>query len=184
MRYSLAAGILFLSVVIVPAHAGWFDNLFGGSESSQTEPASPPPSKVTSQATTDKSLPLVSNVMGQLGLNQQQAEGGLGTLLNVAKSSLNTSQFQSLTKNIPGADLLLSAAPLLNQDSGASGLLSKVGDLGQTLQSGAMVYGAFDKLGISKDLVLPMVNLLKQYLQQHSGNDTVALLNQGLNGFL
>ncbi|MCL2915252.1 DUF2780 domain-containing protein [Shewanella corallii] len=177
MKSPLTCSILLLSALTLPAHAGWFDDLFGGGEEQKTEQTQP-----ATQALADN--PLVSEAMGQLGLNQKQAEGGLGTLLNVAKSSLDSGQFSELTKDIPGADLLMAAAPLLEQNEGMSGLLSKAGDLGQSLQGGAMVYDAFEKLGISKDLAMPMVNLLKQYLQQNSGNEAVDLLSQGLNSFL
>lgn len=177
MKTKFIGSVLLLSALSVPAHAGWFEDLFGGSQEQKTEQTQP-----ATQALADN--PLVSDVMGQLGLNQQQAEGGLGTLLNVAKSSLDNGQFAQLTKDIPGADLLMQAAPLLEKSEGMSGLLSKAGDLGQSLQGGAMVYDAFEKLGISKDLAMPMVNLLKQYLQQHSGSEAADLLSQGLNSFL
>ncbi|MGI2261125.1 DUF2780 domain-containing protein [Shewanella sp. GXUN23E] len=176
MKKSISGSLLLLSALTLPAHAGWFDNLFGGSQS-QTESSKP-----ATQALADN--PLVSDVMGQLGLNQQQAEGGLGTLLNVAKSSLDGGQFSQLTKDIPGADLLMAAAPLLNQSEGMSGLLSQAGELGQSLQGGAMIYDAFEKLGISKDLAMPMIELVKQYLQQNSGAESVNLLTQGLSSFL
>ncbi|EDQ02358.1 hypothetical protein KT99_02557 [Shewanella benthica KT99] len=54
------------------------------------------------------------------------AEGGLGSLLSLAKSTLGGDDFGSIANAIPGIDSLLSAAPALDNGSGMSGLLAKL----------------------------------------------------------
>lgn len=68
--------LISCSLLTIPATASWFDDLFAKEE---VKPA------VTQPQDTD----LVSNIMSQLGLSQSQAEGGLGSLLTLAKSSLD-----------------------------------------------------------------------------------------------
>ncbi len=131
-----------------------------------------------------ESSDLVGNVMSQLGLSQDQAEGGLGSLLSLAQSSLGSSDFSSISDSIPGIDGLLGAVPELDNESGMSGLLSKAGGFGESLQGGAMVYDAFEKLGISKELAAPMVDIVKGYLDANGTAGTSDLLMKGLGAIL
>ncbi len=96
--------------------------------------------------------------MSQLGLSQTQAKGGLGSLF--------------------------SAVPTVDSTSGLSGLLSKTGDLRSSLQGGAQIYDSFEKLGISKELAQPMVEIVKGYLDTYAGDGTTDLLVQGLGSFM
>lgn len=168
---------IFLSTCILaaPASAGWLDNLTGAQ--AKTE-------KTLATATATQSNDLVGNVMSQLGLNQTQAEGGLGSLLGLAQSSLGTTDYSTLAASIPNADSLLAAAPTLDSASGVSGLLSKAGNLGSSLQSSAMVFDTFEKLGISKDLAMPMINIAKSYLEANGTEGTSELLTKGLSSLL
>jgi hypothetical protein len=124
---------------------------------------------------------LVTNLMSQLDLNQNQAQGGLGSLLTLAKGKLGQQDFASLSQIIPNMDTLLAAAPSLKKSSGMSGLFSKVGgDLGSSLQGGAMVYSSFEKLGIPKELLAPMVEIAKSYIDAQGTGTNSALLMKGL----
>ncbi len=165
---SFIIGTLLLSS---PASAGWFDDL---TKQEHRQPT----------ATQTQNNDLVGSVMSQLGLNQNQAEGGLGSLLSLAQTTLGGDSFGPIAEAIPGIDGLLSAAPQLDSDSGMSGLLSKAGDLGSSLQGGAKVYDSFEKLGISKELAMPMVDIVKGYLDANAGAGTTDLLMQGLGAIL
>lgn len=176
------AALLAASAVAVPAQANWFTDLFMPKSEPAAQQQTPSLSAVASDALAHN--PLVKDTMSKLGMTQEQAQGGLGTILSLTKSTLGEQKFQSLTKDIPGADALLAAAPVLDKNSGMSGLLSEAGDLGKSFQGGAMVYDAFAKLGIAKEQAIPLINMLKEYLQKHSDNHAVALLSQGLNALL
>lgn len=176
MKHIITLSIFLSSCILAaPASAGWLDNLTGAQ--AKTE-------KTLATATATQSNDLVGNVMSQLGLNQTQAEGGLGSLLGLAQSSLGTTDYSALAASIPNADSLLAAAPTLDSASGVSGLLSKAGNLGSSLQSSAMVFDAFEKLGISKDLAMPMINIAKSYLEANGTEGTSELLTKGLSSLL
>ena len=82
MKHTLTLSIfLGTCILAAPASAGWLDNLAG--TQAKTE-------KAATTATATQSNDLVGSVMSQLGLNQTQAEGGLGSLLGLAQSSLGT----------------------------------------------------------------------------------------------
>ncbi|MFQ6372037.1 DUF2780 domain-containing protein [Shewanella sp. YIC-542] len=163
-------------LLALPAHAGLLDGL-----KSQVQQATTAPTTTTSNP---QSADLVGSVMSQLNLSQTQAEGGLGSLLNLAKTNLQPGQFSHIADSIPNVGNLLSAAPSAGSDSGLGNLLSKAGNLSDTLQGSAMVYDAFNKLGISKELIAPMAEILKNYLSQSADNNTASLLTQGLGALL
>ncbi|MCC4833870.1 DUF2780 domain-containing protein [Shewanella sp. 10N.7] len=176
MKLSPAVSLLVaMFAVTSPAQAGWLDSVFGTDEK-----------KVEKVETTAdaQSTDLVGNVMSQLGLSKDQAEGGLGTLLSLAQSNLGDSDFSLLSNSIPGADTLLSAVPALASDDGMSGLLSQAGDLGKSFEGAAMVYDAFEQLGIKKEYVAPMVDIAKSYLETNGTEGTVDLLMKGVNSLL
>lgn len=175
MKLSPAVSLLIAMFALTsPAQASWLDSVFGSDEKKVEQ--------VDTAAT--QSTDLVGNVMSQLGLSQEQAEGGLGTLLSLAQSNLGGSDFSQLSNSIPGADALLAAVPELSSDSGMSGLLSQAGDLGQSFEGAAMVYDAFEQLGIKKEYVAPMVDIAKSYLETNGSEGTVDLLMKGVNSLL
>ncbi|MGL4474552.1 MAG: DUF2780 domain-containing protein [Shewanella sp.] len=171
------ATLLAATLTMSAAHASWLNDLVG---SSSADTATSNQSAVTSGLSTN---PLV-NSLSSLGLNAAQTEGGIGSLLNVAKSTLGASDFSALSQSIPGADSLLAAAPALGGNDGLTSLLSKAGNVGQGLQAGAMVYDSFEKLGIPKDMVVPMINGVKSYLESQGDTGALGLLNKGLESLL
>lgn len=172
MKHTFTLSVLMTTCLLAaPASASWLDNLAG----TQAKTEKPATSTVT------ESNALVGNVMSQLGLSQTQAEGGLGSLLGLAQSSLGSNDYTKLAASIPNADSLLAAAPKLDGNSGVSGLLSKAGNIGSSLQGSAMVLDAFEKIGISKELAMPMINIAKSYLETNGAEGSSDLLMKGLN---
>lgn len=183
MKLASVLSVLFTVFAIsTPASAGWLDKASEAAKKVVETPATTATAADTSTAA--QSTELVGSVMSQLGLSQSQAEGGLGSLLSLAQSNLGGNDFSQLTSSIPNADSLLAAVPSMSSDSGMSGLLSKAGDLGSSLQGTAMVYDAFEKLGISKEYIMPMVDIAKNYLEQSGSEGTVDLLTKGLGSLL
>ena len=181
MKLTSALPMLVTALALsAPASAGWLDNVSDLVKQPEAEQV-----KTTAESeASGQSSALVGSVMSQLGLSQNQAEGGLGSLLSLAQTNLGDSDFSQLTSSIPNADGLLAAVPALSSGSGMSGLLSNAGDLGAALQGSAMVYDTFEKLGISKEYIAPMVDIAKNYLQQSGGDGTVDLLIKGLGSVL
>ena len=181
MKASSLLIAVFTAGICLPmtANAGLLDNITSKLKQTNTTQTTQPQA-----ASETANMDLVGSVMSQLNLNQTQAEGGLGSLLSMAKSTLSGSDFSQISSAIPNASSLLAAAPAADSKSGLSGLLSKAGNVGASLQGSAMVYDAFSKLGISKELVAPMVDILKNYLQAQGGQGTASLLSQGLSAIL
>ncbi|MEQ9562776.1 MAG: DUF2780 domain-containing protein, partial [Woeseiaceae bacterium] len=83
---------------------------------------------------------LPSLLQGQLGINKDQAEGGLGSLLSLASENLDASDFDKLKGMIPGSGGYIDAAKSL-------------GALAGPLKNLDGLNAALGKLGISPDAI-------------------------------
>ena len=82
---------------------------------------------------------LVSKLVSQLGVNEGQAEGGLGAILSLAKDNLDGEMFSKITDSLGGTDDLISKFSSLSSNGG--------GGLGGMLGAAASALGANKGLG-------------------------------------
>lgn len=173
------------------AQAGLFDSVFGDK--------SPAEEKVASAADTGKSpttssmadsamnmaAGLIPTLTQQLGVTETQAQGGMGSLLGMAKQSLSSGEFEQLGAGVPGVETLLTAAPALSggKASGLGGMLSGAGGLASSIGGMAQLTEQFEALGLSPDMIAQFANIAVQYFSQ-GGNSTGALLEKGLGSIL
>lgn len=103
------------------------------------------------------SNPLVSSLMGGLGLNATQAVGGAGSLLGLAQEKLAKGDWSKITKAVPGASSLISQAKTL-------GGIKKFGSL-------ASLAPAFGKMGLKADQVKPTQGTVSDFISKGGGAD-------------
>lgn len=129
---------------------------------------------------------LTSTLMSQLGVSEQQANGGMGALLQLAKSTLSNGEYSSLLSGIPGASDMLAAAPEVKSESkSASSLLGGFGgDSLKGLANSAIVKQQFETLGLDADMIVGFANTSIDYLQSEQGQQVVSLLKKGIAGLL
>ncbi|WP_298776091.1 DUF2780 domain-containing protein [uncultured Shewanella sp.] len=134
----------------------------------------------TSTTNNTNQADLVQITMDQLGITQAQAQGGLGSLLSMAKSSLGGSSFDPIANSIPNINSLLQATPEVDNSSPLSTLSNQLGNLSPTAKGGLMVYNAFEQLGLSKEMVDPMMDILGDYLNTNGSKGSSDLLMKAL----
>ena len=115
---------------------------------------------------------LVGNLTKGLSITPQQATGGAGALFSVAKSRLSPADFGKIAAVVPGMDSFLKAAP-----STGGGMTGKLLGNAGGLASSAM---AFQKLGLSPDMVGKFVPILTSFLQAKGGANVASLLSGAL----
>ena len=125
----------------------------------------------------------VSKLVGQLvdlfGVTQSQAEGGAGAIFNQAKNNMSTSDYSQLLNAIPGIDSLIKAAP--ETGGGLAGkAASMFGSSSGGIQGLSALTDSFTKLGLSPDLVSKFTDVILQFVQSESGQQTMALLKNAL----
>ncbi|MCV4284502.1 DUF2780 domain-containing protein [Pseudomonas capsici] len=121
------------------------------------------------------------NTLGtQLNVTPEQAVGGTGALLGLAKNKLTGPDYSQLTKSVPGLDQLsgLSALNTLGDGglgallggSGKSGSGSALGNALGNVQSMGDVNNAFKALGMDSSMVSQFVPVILQYLGQQGAS--------------
>jgi hypothetical protein len=119
---------------------------------------------------------LIGQLVSALGSSKDQAAGAAGAMLSAAKSSLSPADFGQVSSAIPGADLLLKAAPAPGKNSTA-GMLSQLGGSAGALASLA---GAFSSLGLKPEMVSTAVNVLTSFVTKSGGANVGSLLANAL----
>ncbi|MDF0651430.1 MAG: hypothetical protein CV081_09930 [Nitrospira sp. LK265] len=106
---------------------------------------------------------LTQLVTSQLGVTADQANGGVGSILSLAKEKLPSMDFTTLTKFIPGADSFMKAA----NDLGA--VTGPIGD-----QAG--LTSAFSRLGMGPDMVPKFSQTMSDFVGKAGGDQAKNLL--------
>jgi hypothetical protein len=128
---------------------------------------------------------LVGMLTSQLGVSEEQAAGGAGSLFGFAKGQMTPGDFDAVASALPEVDGLMGAAPaggsgLLGSSSsllggsslGGSSLGGSAGGLGDM----AGVASSFSDLGMSPDMVNEFVPVILDYAQSAGGEQTMQLL--------
>lgn len=116
---------------------------------------------------------LTSLLVSQLGINNKQAAGGAGSILNYAKGALSADDFSKVASSIPGIDALLSAVP--SAGGGLGGVASALG--GGSLGGMAAVASQFSSLGLNVDMVQQFMPVILDYVKGTGGSDVMGLLS-------
>ncbi|MEB0008396.1 DUF2780 domain-containing protein [Pseudomonas sp. MH9.2] len=124
-------------------------------------------------APTPQTTDLLST-LGTLNVTPEQAVGGTGALLGLAKNKLSGNDYSQLTKSVPGLDQLSGAGALGSLGSlgglmGNSGGSAVTGALGN-VKSMADVNSAFGALGMDSSMVGQFAPLILQYLGQQGAS--------------
>jgi len=120
---------------------------------------------------------LVGELTKGLSITPQQATGGAGTLFGIAKSQLSAGDFSKIAAVVPGMGSFLNAAPSAGGGTGLSGLATSLpGKVGGMASAAA----AFQKLGLSPDMVGKFVPILNNFVQAKGGANVASLLSGAL----
>jgi len=133
---------------------------------------------------------LIGMLTSGLGISQQQAEGGAGTIFQAAKPKLSGSDFSQLSGIVPNMGSLLAAAPKTDATAGTASNLAGLagGLLGGSEQSATSqlvgqlgeMTGAFSALGMRTDQVTPFVDIVLNYVKSQGGQGLMNSLQTAL----
>ena len=101
---------------------------------------------------------LTKLLTSQLGVTQNQATGGVGSVLTLAKEKLPSMDFNTLAKFIPGSDTLLKAAKELGAVTGP-------------ISEKAGLEAAFSRLGMGSDSVPKFIQTMGDFVGK-AGDDS------------
>lgn len=128
--------------------------------------------KATAAAPTSQTANLLS-ALSQLDVTPEQAIGGTGAMLGLAKNQLSSTDYSQLSKSVPGLDKLSGGnalgslgalSGLLGQSGGSktAGLESALGNVQNTND----LNSAFSALGMDSGMIGQFAPVLLQFLGQ------------------
>jgi hypothetical protein len=120
---------------------------------------------------------LVGDLTKGLSITPHQATGGAGALFGLAKSRLSPADFSKIAAVVPGMGSFLKAAPATSHKGGLSSLTSSLPSSLSGLESAA---SAFQKLGLSPEMVSKFVPILTSFVQSKGGAGVASLLSGAL----
>lgn len=118
-------------------------------------------------------MELIDLLTKNLGVNENQAQGGAGLLFKLAKDKLGAGDFSKVSAAVPGMDSLLSAAP-----AGGGGILGGVGKMFGGGGGLASLAGGFKNLGLDSSMVGKFVPIILQFVQGKGGDGVKSLLEK------
>ena len=137
-----------------------------------------PPAATTAAAPAEKTVEqtaspeVVGELVKELAITPNQAQGAAATLFGVAKSRLSAADFAKVAGAVPNMDGLLAAAPAASGKSAAMELASKAGGLGGM----AAAAGTLSKLGLRPETIAKLAPTLVKVVQSRGGAEVAALL--------
>lgn len=133
----------------------------------------------------EASANLLNTLGSELKITPEQAIGGTGALMGLARNQLSGSDYEQLTKAVPGLDML-SGDNALGGLAGLGDLLGKSGEssalsnaLGGNVKNGTDLNNAFSALGMDTGMIGQFAPLILQYLGQQG---VAGSLLQSLSG--
>lgn len=124
---------------------------------------------------------LTNLLVKNIGITNQQAEGGAGAIFNTAKKNMGMEDFLKITTAMPEVETLMAAAPKLKTGSsvlgGISSMLSEnTGSVGKM----ASLYASFAQLGLTQDMVSKFIPIISNYAKSKGGEAVSNLLQTAL----
>lgn len=131
-------------------------------------------------------MDLINDLVSQLGVSNEQAEGGAGLLFKVAQEKLASGDFSQIAEMIPGIEDLINKAPAADAEASAGGgILGAIGGVADSLGMGdiadklgdlAGVAGGFSKLGLDTEMVSKFATAILEFLKSKGGDSVVTIL--------
>jgi hypothetical protein len=108
--------------------------------------------------------PLTNMLMSKLGITENQAKGGIGSYLTLAKEKLAKGDFDKIAKLLPGASKYMDSAKQLGAVAGPLGNL-------------AGLNGALGKLGMKPEAVTAFAPTVTDYIGKMGGEGVSSMLS-------
>lgn len=129
-------------------------------------------------------MELIQQLVNQLGVQQDQAEGGVGLLLKLANEKLEDGDFSQIADTIPGASDLMHQAPQMGEGvmGAVGGLASAFGGKAEGLGDLANLASGFSQLGLDSNMIGKFVPIIMSFVQERGGDQVKDLLEKVIGG--
>lgn len=122
---------------------------------------------------------LITQLVKQLNISEEQAIGGSGALFKLVKEQLAAGDFAKLTAAVDGIEGLIGKAPV------AGGTASMLGGFGSMLGGAAgsavalgSAASAFKSLGLNSDMITRFAPIVLAYVQKQGGEAVAPIVQK------
>ncbi len=124
-------------------------------------------------------MDLLSYLTESLGVTRDQARGGAGLIMRLAKERLEAGEFSQIAQSVPNIEGLIKAAPKVSGTAKALDDLSRPQVSGASnVQNLASLTAGFNKLGLDTSVVERFVPVVLSYVESQGGNTTRTILEK------
>jgi hypothetical protein len=123
---------------------------------------------------------LIKRLTKELGINKEQASGGLVALLRTAEKHLAPADFDEFVRDVPGAAKLLKDAPPPSTLSSLAGGLGSLFGGKRSPGRWAGLAASFTELGIPIDTAKKFGPIVIDYVEHHGGEGLVDKIKDAL----
>ncbi len=123
---------------------------------------------------------LVQQLIDSVGVDQQQAEGGLGLIFGLVKDKLGGGDFSQLAELVPEAEQLAAQAPAGDSGGGLMGMAASM--LGGGLGDMAKLAQGFSGLGMDAGMLGRFLPVITGFLESRGGGDLAGRIAGLLQG--
>jgi uncharacterized protein VcgC/VcgE DUF2780 len=137
-----------------------------------------PPPTTTGAAPAEKTVEqtaspeLVGELVKELAITPNQAQGAAGTLFGVAKGKLSAADFAKVAGAVPNMEGLLAAAPAPASKTGLEALAAQAGGVGSMVAAASTL----SKLGLKPETIAKVAPTLIKVVQSKGGAEVAKLL--------
>ena len=126
-------------------------------------------------------MELLQMLTSQLGVSEEQAQGGAGLLFKMAKEKLGADEFAQVASAVPNIENLISSAPEAGGVSAAlGGLASSLGGGAGQLGNLASLAGGFKNLNLDSGMVGKFIPVVMNFVQLEGGDTIKNILEKVL----
>ena len=123
---------------------------------------------------------LIRKLTKDLGVNRDQAKGGLVALLRAGQQNLSPEDFAQFVADVPGADQLLKSAPPPSMLSSLAGGLGSLFGSRSSPGRWAGLAATFTELGVDLGTAKKFGPIVIDYVREHGGENLVEKMRAAL----
>ena len=125
---------------------------------------------------------LISQLMSQLNVGEDQARGGAGVLFKLVKEKLSSEDFSSVVEKLGDLDGLINGAPQ-GERGGAGSLLGSLASAvgGEKLGNLASAFSGFKELGLDTEMIGKFISVVFNFIKDRGDESVLGLLKGVLN---
>lgn len=127
-------------------------------------------------------MQLINLLVEKLGITEEQALGGTGVVLKLAKENMAPEDFNKISKIIPEIESIIDSAPEGGIVSTGIGMIGSMlgGDKSNNIGNLAKTFEGFSKLGIDSEKASQFIPIVLSFIDEKSEDSSTKDILEGI----